>query len=288
MDISSLDAFIAVARHNSFSQAAQQLHLTQPAVSKRVAALEQELGIELFHRVARQVSLTEAGRALLVKASELVDLADDMKRYAANLSSDISGTLSIAIAHHIGLHRMPPILQQFSQRYSQVALDIHFEDSDQAMQKVEQGEIEFAVITLPNQLSDKLSMEAVWCDPLEIVVGLQHALAQQPTVSIEQLREYPCVIPEQFTETYRIINQAVALADEPLQVQLMSNNLESLKMLVGAGIGWSALPKTLLDDSLHALPLSLDLERQLGMVFHKKRSLSNAAQALVDLICDNS
>jgi len=126
MDISALKAFITVARCQSFSKASEQLFVTQPAVSKRVAALEEELGMQLFNRIARQISLTEAGRQLLPKARDLVDQADEMQRYASNLHDDISGNLSVAISHHIGLHRMPPILKEFNLRYPKVALDILF------------------------------------------------------------------------------------------------------------------------------------------------------------------
>lgn len=289
MDMNTLSAFIAVARSRSFSQAALELHLTQPAVSKRVAALEDELSISLFHRVARQVSLTEAGQQLLPRALELLDQADDMKRYAANLSTDISGQLSVAIAHHIGLHRMPPVLKEFNRRYPRVTLDIHFEDSDQAFHKVEQGDIEFAVITLPHALPEKLHMELIWRDPLQLVIGPDHDLATPNSVSKNDLSQsdllaHPCVLPEPSTETYQIVSSALQSQGQRLNVQMMSNNLESLKMLVSAGIGWSALPTTMVDESVRVLKVNLSLERQLGMVFHSKRSLSNAAQALVEII----
>ena len=95
MDISSLQAFIAVARNESFSKASEQLFVTQPAISKRVAALEEELGTQLFNRIARQISLTEAGKQLLPKAQELVHQAEDMQRYASNLNDDILSLIHI-------------------------------------------------------------------------------------------------------------------------------------------------------------------------------------------------
>jgi DNA-binding transcriptional LysR family regulator len=289
MEISALNAFISVARHSSFSAAAKELYLTQPAVSKRVAALEEELGIKLFHRVSRHVTLTEAGKQLLKRAKELVEHADDMQRYAANLNSDISGKLSIAIAHHIGLHRMPPILQKFNQQFPQVALDIHFEDSDRACLMVEQGDIEFAVITLPSKPPDRLHIEVVWEDPLEIVIGPDHEFTNREEISLQDLSKLPCVLPERGTETHKIVRRWVEKVGGTLKVQMQTNNLESLKMLVAAGIGWSALPSTMLDDSVEVLKVQvskvpLDLRRELGMVFHHRRSLSNAAQALIGLI----
>lgn len=284
MDISTLHAFIAVARHQSFSKASEHLFVTQPAISKRVAALEEELDIQLFNRIARQISLTEAGKQLLPKAQELVQQAEDMQRYASNLNDDISGNLSIAIAHHIGLHRMPPILREFNLRYPHVDLDIRFEDSDQAFYAVEQGDIEFAVITLPGHLSDKLIKQTIWVDELKAVVGLEHPLSKQSSIGIEQLAAFPCVLPSKDTETHKIIQREFERHQQSLNVQMHTNNLETLKMLATAGLGWSLLPSTMLDSSLKVLDLGVLIERQLGVVMHRKRSLSNAAQALFSLV----
>jgi len=287
MDISALKAFITVARCQSFSKASEQLFVTQPAVSKRVAALEEELGMQLFNRIARQISLTEAGRQLLPKARDLVDQADEMQRYASNLHDDISGNLSVAISHHIGLHRMPPILKEFNLRYPKVALDILFEDSDQAFHAVEQGDIEFAVITLPSELPEKLLMQTVWVDQLNVVVGLDHDLAKKQKVPMSELAGFSCVLPSRDTETYKVIDREFQHRDLEMQLQMGTNNLETLKMLVGAGLGWSLLPHSMVGPSLQVLNVGLNLERRLGLVFHSKRSLSNAAKALKSLIVDD-
>ena len=289
MDISSLQAFIAVARNKSFSKASEHLFITQPAISKRVASLEEELGIQLFSRVARQISLTEAGKQLLPKAQELVDQAENMQRYASNLSDEISGNLSIAIAHHVGLHRMPPILREFNLRFSNVNLDIRFEDSEQACASVEQGDIEFAVITLPQKPPKNLIKHAIWQDPLSIVVSVDHALAQINKVTFSDLAQFPSVIPSQETETHKIIRREFEQRQLSLNVQMQTNNLETLKMLAVAGLGWSLLPQTMLKQQDHStefcvLNLDVALSRELGLVIHRRRSLSNAALALKSLI----
>jgi len=284
LDISALQAFIAVARYESFSKASEQLFVTQPAISKRVASLEEELGAQLFNRIARQISLTEAGKQLLPKAQDLVHQAEDMQRYASNLSDDISGNLSVAIAHHIGLHRMPPILKEFNLRHPKVTLDIRFEDSDQAYTAVEQGDIEFAVITLPQNLPDKLIKEVVWHDALNIMVSQDHALANEATLSLAMLSNYPCVLTSPDTETHQVIRREFRQRSLDFNVQMQTNNLETLKMLTGAGLGWSLLPKTMSDKSLKALDVGLQLSRDLGLVVHGRRSLSNAALALKGLI----
>lgn len=284
MDISALEAFISVARFESFSKASAQLHLTQPAVSKRVANLEQELGVQLFNRVARQISLTEAGSQLLPRAQELVNHAKDLQTYAGSMSTVISGPLAIAISHHIGLHRMPPILSEFNARYPQVALDLRFEDSEQACQAVEQGDIEFAVITLPDQPPKSLITQTVWQDPLSIVVGQHHPLTTAGRIKFAQLADHPAVLPGEETETHQIILREFDRRQLNMRVQMQTNNLETLKMLAAAGLGWSLLPSGMLNDRLVALDTGLQLQRELGLVFHRQRSLSNAAAALRELI----
>ena len=246
--------------------------------------LEDELGTQLFNRIARQISLTEAGKQLLPKAQELVNQAEDLQRYASNLNDEISGNLSVAIAHHIGLHRMPPILKEFNLCHPKVSLDIRFEDSDQAYTAVEHGDIEFAVITLPQTLPDKLRKETVWLDDLDIMVSSDHELSKEPSVSLAILADYPCVLSSPDTETHQVIQREFQQQGLQMNVQMQTNNLETLKMLTVAGLGWSLLPKTMSDRSLKALNVGLELSRELGFVIHSRRSLSNAALALKALI----
>ena len=96
MDLASLNAFIAIAETGSFSLAGERLHLTQPAISKRIAGLEQQLQVRLFDRLGREINLTEAGRALLPRAYQILGVLDDTRRALSNLSGAISGRLTLA------------------------------------------------------------------------------------------------------------------------------------------------------------------------------------------------
>src|SRR5690625_1031991 len=108
LDTQSLQAFLAVAESDSFSRAAEQLHLTQPAVSKRIATLETQIGARLFDRIGRRVTLTEAGQILLPRARQILIMVDDSRRALTNLEGQIAGSLTLATSHHVGLHRLPP------------------------------------------------------------------------------------------------------------------------------------------------------------------------------------
>lgn len=283
MDINTLQAFTAVAEYNSFSEAASRLHLTQPAVSKRIRQLENELGERLFDRIARRVQLTEAGRALLPSARRILLELNESRRLIANLSGRICGTLSIGTSHHIGLHRLPDLLRSYTRRYPEVDLDLRFLDSEEGCNLVEHGELELALVTLPERIPPALLAIAVWDDPLTVVVAPDHPLADRDTHDAAVLAGHPAILPAVGTFTRGVIERALGARGLRPAVRLETNYLETIRSMVSIGLGWSALPCTMLDDSVRALEVEeLPLRRTLGFVQHRARTLSNAAQALID------
>ena len=120
MNIEDLKAFIVAAETGSFSQAAERIFLTQPAISKRIANLEQDLGTALFDRIGRQVVLTQAGHTLLDSGYTILNELEEARRRVTNLSGTVTGVLHMATSHHIGLHRLPDALERFHQTYPEV------------------------------------------------------------------------------------------------------------------------------------------------------------------------
>ena len=285
MDIPELKAFTTVAETGSFSLAAERLFLSQPAVSKRVASLETALETRLFDRIGRSVSLTESGRALLPRAQRILVELEDSARVIANLRGEIHGTLRFGTSHHIGLHRLPPALKQFTRRYPKVRLDIRFMDSEAACHAVEQGELELGIVTLPPRPSGSLTTRTIWPDPLGIVVSPEHPLARSEAVRLSDLAQHPAILPAPNTYTRQIAEQAFRELGLTLDVALSTNYLETIKMLVSVGVGWSLLPLTMLDAQLRELAVpEIALQRALGIVYHRERTLSNAASALIALL----
>lgn len=286
MDISEFQAFLAVSNCRSFSMAADQLFLTQPAISKRVAKLEEELGIKLFDRIGRQVMLTEAGNILLPRVQNLLNDLADLKRLASNLDGTVTGILVMGTSHHIGLHRLPAPLKAFTSRYPEVQLDIRFMDSEAACRAVETGELEIAVVTLPTRGTGKLHLRKIWNDPLVFVVAADHPLSGATDLSLKELTAYPAVLPGKTTYTRSILDAAITEHNLDITINMSTNYLETLKMLVSTNQGWSLLPETMLDDKLVALQLPIQIKRELGVVVHASRTLSNAASALVGILED--
>jgi DNA-binding transcriptional LysR family regulator len=285
MDIQNLRAFLLVAETGSFSEAAAQLHLTQPAVSKRIALLEEQLDSSLFDRIGRNTSLTEAGRALLPHASAVLRELTAAQQSVRDLAGSVAGELRLATSHHIGLHRLPPILSEFSRSFSAVQIDIDFMDSEQAYEQIMQGRAELAVVTLAPVEEPSVVARPVWSDPLDFMVGSDHPLARQHPIELADLSRHPAILPGLNTYTGQIVARLFALHGLKLQVSMATNYLETIRMMASVGLGWTVLPRTMADSSLHILDIGdAGIERTLGIVYHRGRSLSRAARAFIDVV----
>jgi len=285
IDTPTLSAFMAVAETGSFSAAAERLYITQPAISKRIALLEQQLGARLFDRVGRQIQLTEAGRSLLPRARQVLMDVEDMARAIHDLSGSVTGKLRIGTSHHIGLHRLPPVLRQFSRDYPKVELDIHFIDSEEAWEGVLHGELEMGVVTLPPQPDERLQSDVIWRDPLVFMCAPEHPLAKVENITLETLTGYSAILPSPVTFTRGIVERLFDEHNLKLNIAMSTNYLETIHMMVSIGLGWSVLPATMVDGSVMELAVDVPLpERELGVVIHPARTRSNAAKAFLQAL----
>ena len=297
MDSNALKTFIAVADSGSFSQAAEQLYLTQPAISKRIASLEETLNAPLFDRIGRHVHLTEAGRLFYPRALRILSEIENSATEINNLTDKIAGKLELATSHHIGLHRLPDVLRIFTQKFPGVELNLGFMNSETICDNVVSGSVELGIVTLPLQPVERLSTQCIWQDPLEFVVGHIHPLVsnsqqnittqQQGRIntSLQELTQFPAILPGTGTFTRQIIENTFQLENLSVNTKLATNYLENIKMLVGVGLGWSVLPRTLIDKDLRLLNVNnIKLNRNLGAVWHSQRTISNAARKMLELL----
>ena len=285
LELRHLKTLHALRETDSLVEAAERLHLTQPAVSKRIAGLEQQLDTRLFDRLGREVSLTEAGRALLPRAYQILNVLEDTRRALTNLNGEVSGRLTLATSHHIGLHRLPPLLRAFTRQHPQVALDIQFLDSEVAYEEILHGRAELAVITLAPETREPVHAVAVWDDPLDFVAAPEHPLARNGAVTLADVALHPAVFPGGNTFTHHIVQGLFQAQGLTPNIAMSTNYLETIKMMVSIGLAWSVLPRTMLDDQVVRLPLpGIQLQRRLGYILHRERTLSNAARAFMALL----
>lgn len=293
MDTQNLRAFVAVADGSSFSAAAEKLHVTQPAISKRIHMLEQQLDTLLFDRIGRQVSLTEAGRTLLPHARQILAIIDSARQALADLDGGTKGQLKLITSHHIGLHRLPHVLREFSERYPQVELDIRFMDSEEAYAEVLKGHCDLGIITQVQEHNDTICTRTLWKDELHFVAAPQHPLSQSGSVSLQEVAQYPALLPEHRFYTTQLVETLFAQHGLRIKINLSTNYLETIKALISAGYAWGVLPRSMLEDNaLKVLsvknptgPGNVALSRNLDCIHHRQRQMSRAATAFHELLC---
>ncbi|MGE8557633.1 MULTISPECIES: LysR family transcriptional regulator [unclassified Acinetobacter] len=284
MNLAAFEAFIKVMETGSISMAADLLFITQPAVTKRIHSLEEYFGVKLFESAGRGVQATHAAHSLLPKVKNWLNELGDIHHTLSHEQEQVQGKLKIGTSHHIGLHHLPQHLRNYVQKFPDVTLDVHFVDSEQAHEQVLAGDLELAFLTLPPQGDERLSYVTIWNDPLVFVAAPFHPLAQKKHLSLEDLVQYPSLLPASQTYTTQITLAEFEKQGVKPKITMSNNPLESIRMLVSIGLGWSVLPKTLLNQELQLLDINVQMNRQLGMVWHPGRTQSRAVQELVAMM----
>lgn len=295
MDIDSLLAFVTTIKEQSFSKAAIKLNLTQPAITKRIQNLEQQLSVKLLERLQREIVLTDAGEALLPHALNVLHEIDNAKLAIKNIHYSISGQLRIVASHHIGLHRLPLILKNFSKRYPEVDLKLNFLDSESASPLLKDNLADIAFITIPDNMKPDYLCHLVWDDPMSFICGKGHPLARLKTVQPSDLSKHNAILPSKSTLTYRVVEAIFKQNKVKLKASIPTNYLETMKMMASVDMGWSVLPNTMIDEELYVLPLSEKfsqnrqtarnkhpVSRKLGAISYRKKNLSHAAKAFIE------
>ncbi len=284
MDIELLKTFLSVARLKSFTLAAKELQLTQPALSKRIKRLEAMVDSQLFDRVGNHVVVTEAGQLLQQQAPKIISDIEDAVQNIRDLSGKVSGELHIGTSHYIGLHLLPNYLEQYVDTFEQVDVNIEFIDSELAYERVLSGDLELALLTFPAQKDPRLEHQLIWKERLAIVCHKDYALAHEDT-PLEQLQHYPCILPPAHTFPRELFEVQLEKAGVTLGKVKTANYLEVIAKLVACKMGWTLLPTRLLTEPLVSLSSKQFLsDRDMGIIYRTNKTLSNASQELVKLL----
>ena len=284
VDSNALKAFLTIVDQGSFSEAAETLHLTQPAISKRLAALENQLGTSLIDRSHRKIRLTDAGSRLLPHARRILDEIHNARVALSPDSGQVEGELQIIASHHIGLHHLPNWLRRFKREYPQVSINLQFMESDAAYEQMRKRNAELAFVTLSDSMEPSFHVFAQWPDKMVFVAGAEHPLAALEKPELSDLADHPALLPDTSTATYRVVSRLFLEANLHLNPQMPTNYLETIKMMTSVGLGWSVLPQRMLDESLRLLEVDRPVSRVLGGIGLAGRQLSNAAVALLAIV----
>jgi DNA-binding transcriptional LysR family regulator len=286
MDVHALRTFVEVARHQNFTRASEVLHVTQPAVSKIVRALEEELGAPLLLRERRRVRLTDAGRAVLERAQGVLDAMTGIEQEVGAHAALRRGRLRVGFPPIVGVI-FPPILAAYHDAHPGIFLELREEGSHHLEALVASRELDVAAVVLPTDEASFGTMPFLH-DELMAVLHPSHPLARRKTIALRELRETPFVNYRAEFALHGHILEACRRAGFKPQVASESSHWDFIVSLVAANIGVALLPQTIsrrLDPAqVRSVPL-VDpvIPWDVALIWRRDRHLPPATRAWLEL-----
>ncbi|MFZ2307609.1 MAG: LysR substrate-binding domain-containing protein [Rhodoferax sp.] len=280
-----LEAILAVAQFGSFRAAATALGLSQPSVSARIRHAEDVLGVKLFHRTTRKVTITAHGARLAVRAeqtmAELRALVQEFKDEARLKRGRVVVGATPAIAGSL----LPSIIQKFRQRWPGIEVVLRDDFLGHALDRVHLGDVDFAV-TPSAEGDDRFECETLTTEEFLILAPRGHPLVRRPRASLAEAALHPMLTLPQGTATRELLNRAYAAEGLPFQPTFETHNMVSVLAMVKAGFGFSVMPKGILalfnmDELKTARIGSEGLYRSISITRAKGRAIQPPAEALI-------
>ena len=289
MDTRQLAAFCAVVERKSFSQAAERLGVTQPAVSLQVRALEKRLGAQLLDRSGRRVEPTEAGLRLYASAQRLLQLEEQLfEELASDDEGVVDGTLELGASTGPGGSVVPVLLCEFQERYPDVHVRLTVSDTQTIVDRVADRELELGIVGAGRRHRG-VAFEPFFRDEVVLAVPAGHPFAGK-TVSLEQLRTQPLIVMQEGAGVRQVIEDELRKAGtrlRDLDVQLELGLQESVRSAVLAGHGITFISRLAVEADLAAGVIAtarvrgLDPVREILLARASGRSETRAARAFV-------
>lgn len=283
-----LQAFLAIARSGSFTAAARELHLTQPAVSHSIQGLEEELRCRLLDRVGRTVTLTQAGEQLLTHAQRILEEMDAARSGLNDLGRWGSGRLRVGTSTTSCQYILPAVLREFKESFPRCIIQIEPADTPKALELLRQRRVDLALALEPPVDAD-LEFRPLFTDELQFLVSPFHPWARAGRVQQDEIKRQHFILYSRGSYLSEMIDEYFRRERIVLSTAIELGNMEAIKELVKLGLGVSILApwvaqKELREASLRALPLGRrPLKRHWGILLRKGQSLTLAQETFVGL-----
>jgi DNA-binding transcriptional LysR family regulator len=289
MEFRQLKYFLSVVEEGSVSAAAAVHFVTQPAVSAQLKRLEEEAGEPLFERRGRRLVLTQVGRLLVTHAEDVVRRMDELERSLQGLRSLDSGRLRMGTIDAASVYVLPDVYRAFHRKYPGVRIEVVVDDTSHLVDALLGGDIELAITTLPVG-RDGVEAQSFYREQMIPVAHPSHPLASKRRVSLAELSEQGVISYPDGSTTRRLIEAVFAEHGIAYRAIMELSSPEAMKRLAQAELGVSILPRPVVSAeigrrSLKALAMGrVRFEREIGMVFRRRESLSPPARAFLEMV----
>jgi len=289
MTIRQLEVFLAIAHAQSFSRAAERIHLSQPTLSEHTSELEDELGVRLFVRHSRSVSLTEAGRVFEDYATRVVATLAAGKHAIAELDGLKRGSLVVGASTTPGTYVLPARIARFRARYPGITVALRIGNSRSVEERVRDGEVDIAVIGGHVLGTGERCLAAGIVDELQLIVPPDYPI-KRGAVSRERLSREPLLIREEGSATRQATERALRQAGVTVHPAMELDHTETIKRAVMAGLGVAFVSRYAVEDELRsgrlrALPVQrMKIRRHFHVIHDERRPLSASARAFTSFL----
>lgn len=287
MDFDQLETFLEVARHASFSRAAEKRFRTQPAISSQIRGIEEEVGAKLFDRSGGKVSLTAAGKAFLKYVEETLDARKAMMVAIAEMERVPRGEIIVGANEGTCLHILPHVFAEFKKQYPEVSVNIKRADYARVLESIIDNSVDFGVVSLP--VSDnRLTVVLIHRDELVLITPPQHLLGKMKSATIADASKFPLIVPKA-GHTRDAIEQLFHERRLKPNFTMELDSSELLKRFVAADVGIGYISRSNVEQDVRAKALAAisladaHVRRDLALVFRKDKALSRAALAFIDI-----
>ena len=257
MDMEQLQTFSAVVEHRSFTKAASALHLSQPAVTRQVAALEMALSAKLLDRRIRQVTPTAAGIAVQSYASRILGLAKDCRKTVEAVERGVIGHLRVAASGTAATYLLPSILAEFRNRHPAIDISVHTCGSDAAARMVADDSADAAVV-MDFRGHPELKQIRAGRYNLVATMACSHRLASRRAVTIEDLTDEPLIVMLPGTNLRRLVDGIFHAKGAAPRITVEVDHLEAMKKMAAAQLGVAIVPDLVVKDDrdgVHIAPI---------------------------------
>jgi len=285
MDIRELEYFVTVSELQNFTAAANRLHVSQPAISKSIHRLEEELGFQLLNRTQKKVLLTEEGAVFLDLAKDILARIIAAQNTMTEYKNLTRGTFRIAVPPLLGAYVFPQLFAAFKKNYPSLDMAVIEDGSSTAVDLVKREEVHVGLVILPPTLTD-LDSHLITSQEIVVCLPTDHPLSQEPFLTFEQLKNEPIILYNEGFVLRSIILKEYAKYNITPQVALSTNQFQTIKALVAKGVGISFLPKNSIKVVNHVtkIPLHPHLFLDMGLIWKPDKILPLACKAFIDFV----
>ena len=248
MELRHLRYFIGVAEEENVSRAALKLHVSQPALSRQIRDLEEELGFSLLERSAKSVRLTEAGRAFLIEARAVLQRAEEAVRAARAIARGETGELHVGYAPSLTARILPPTLRAFQAESPNVRVRLHDFSTEEMLAGLREGKLQIAfIVRLAPALLRGLRFEELTRDPMCLAVSPKHPLAERRTVTLAEVAREPLITysRKEYPDAHENLAAMFAAIKSKARIVEEHDSVSSLIAAVEAGNGVAIAPQSL-------------------------------------------